>query len=94
MPEFCKVERDGAVTTITIDRPEVMNALHPPANLELEKVFDDFCADPDQWVAIITGAGDRAFSAAQQCALSGPARVATCRPLARHSATPHAPSPP
>jgi len=32
MPEFCKVERDGHVTTITINRPEVMNAIHPPAS--------------------------------------------------------------
>jgi enoyl-CoA hydratase/carnithine racemase len=63
MPEFCRAERDGRILTVTIDRPEVMNALHPPANHELEKVFDDFCADPDLWVAIVTGAGDRAFSA-------------------------------
>ena len=46
-----------------INRPEVMNALHPPANAELSEVFDEFAADPDLWVAIITGAGDRAFSA-------------------------------
>jgi enoyl-CoA hydratase/carnithine racemase len=63
MPEFCRVERDGRLFTVTIDRPQVMNALHPPANFELEKVFDEFVADPDLWVAIITGAGDRAFSA-------------------------------
>jgi crotonobetainyl-CoA hydratase len=63
MPEFCRVERDGRICIVTIDRPEVMNALHPPANYELEKVFDEFCADPDLWVAIITGAGDRAFCA-------------------------------
>jgi enoyl-CoA hydratase/carnithine racemase len=49
--------------TIVMDRPEVMNALHPPANIELGEVFDDFCADDELWVAIITGAGDRAFSA-------------------------------
>jgi enoyl-CoA hydratase/carnithine racemase len=61
--EFCKAERDGRLLTVTIDRPEVMNALHPPANLELEQVFNEFCADPELWVAIITGAGDRAFSA-------------------------------
>ena len=45
------------------DRPEVMNSLHPEANAELGAVFDEFAADPDAWVAIITGAGDRAFSA-------------------------------
>jgi len=40
-----------------------MNALHPPAHFELAGVFDDFAADPDQWICIVTGAGDRAFSA-------------------------------
>jgi enoyl-CoA hydratase/carnithine racemase len=63
MPEFCKVERDGHVLIVTIQRPEVMNALHPPANAELGRVFDDFDKDADLWVAILTGAGDRAFSA-------------------------------
>ncbi len=63
MPEFCRAEREGRVLVVTMDRPEVMNALHPPANFELERVFDDFVADPELWVAIITGAGDRAFSA-------------------------------
>lgn len=63
MPEYCKVERDGPILTVTLDRPEVLNALHPPANSDLEKVFDEFDADPGLWVAIITGAGERAFSA-------------------------------
>jgi len=63
MREFCATQRDGRLLTVTMNRPEVMNALHPPANAELEKVFDEFAADPDLWVAIITGAGDRAFSA-------------------------------
>ena len=61
--EFCKVEREGKLTIVTMNRPEVMNSLHPPANFELAKVFDDFAADPEQWVAIITGAGEKAFSA-------------------------------
>ena len=61
--EFCTVEKDGHITIVTINRPDRMNSLHPPANAELEKVFNDFAADPQQWVAIITGAGDRAFSA-------------------------------
>lgn len=63
MPEYCRVERDGRLLIVTIDRPEVMNAVHPPANFELEQAFDDFASDPELWVAIITGAGDRAFSA-------------------------------
>jgi crotonobetainyl-CoA hydratase len=61
--EFATAERDGHVLTVTINRPDRMNALHPPANAELEAIFNDFAADPELWVAIITGAGDRAFSA-------------------------------
>ena len=63
MPEFCSVEKDGHLFIVTIERPERMNALHPPANVELGEVFDDFAADLHAWVAIITGRGDRAFSA-------------------------------
>jgi enoyl-CoA hydratase/carnithine racemase len=63
MGEFCESERDGHVLTVTINRPEVRNALHPAANRELAGVWDDFQNDPELWVGIITGAGDRAFSA-------------------------------
>lgn len=62
MPEFCSVEKDGHVVTVTLERPERLNALHPPANAELGEVFDDFAADDDAWVAIITGRG-RGFCA-------------------------------
>jgi enoyl-CoA hydratase/carnithine racemase len=61
--EYCITESDGRILTVTINRPERMNALHWMANDELAGVFDAFAADPDLWVAIITGAGDRAFSA-------------------------------
>ena len=63
MTEFCKVEREGHLTIVTLNRPDVMNALHYPAHVELERVWNAFDADPEQWVAIVTGAGDRAFSA-------------------------------
>jgi enoyl-CoA hydratase/carnithine racemase len=61
--EFIRYEKKDRIARITINRPEVRNALHPPANVELSAAFDDFAADPDAWVAIITGAGDKAFSA-------------------------------
>jgi crotonobetainyl-CoA hydratase len=61
--QYCTVEREGRLLIVTINRPERMNALHPPANEELAQVFDDFAADAELWVAILTGAGDRAFSA-------------------------------
>ena len=50
------------ILTITIDRPEALNALDPPAHAELSEIFDKFSVDPELWVAIITGSGERAFS--------------------------------
>ena len=63
MGEFCSVERDGHLTIVTIERPEVMNSIHPPACAEMSSIFDDFEKDADQWVAIVTGQGEKAFSA-------------------------------
>jgi enoyl-CoA hydratase/carnithine racemase len=62
MPEFCSIEKANHIMTVTLERPDRLNALHPPANAELGDVFDDFAADDDMWVAIITGRG-RGFSA-------------------------------
>jgi crotonobetainyl-CoA hydratase len=59
--EFCRLDRDGAILTITIDRPEVLNSLHEDAHIELDRAFDLYAADPELRAAIITGAGDRAF---------------------------------
>ena len=61
--QYVKVDQDGPVTTVTLNRPEVMNALHSDAHFELDEVLNRFAADPGQWVAIVTGAGERAFSA-------------------------------
>ncbi len=62
-PRFIRVERRGAVLWLTIDRPDVRNALHPPASAELSQCWDLLEADPDLRVAVLTGAGDRAFCA-------------------------------
>ncbi|HEY9565125.1 MAG TPA: acetyl-CoA acetyltransferase, partial [Nocardioides sp.] len=56
------VRREGHLLEVTINRPDKRNSLTPPANDELDEVFDAYFADPDLWVAIITGAGDKAFS--------------------------------
>lgn len=61
--EFCKTDREGNVLIVTLNRPDVMNALHPPSHVELDEVFNNFASDPDLWVAIVTGAGEKAFSA-------------------------------
>jgi crotonobetainyl-CoA hydratase len=61
--KFVKYEKRGRVAWVTLNRPEVMNALHPPCHDELEQIWDDFARDPELWVAVLTGAGERAFSA-------------------------------
>lgn len=61
--QFIAVDRDGPVTTITLNRPDVMNALHSDAHFEMDDALNAFAADESQWVGIITGAGERAFSA-------------------------------
>ena len=63
MLDTIRVERNGHIVTITINRPEAMNAMTAEMSGALDAAFDDFNNDPDQWVAILTGAGDRAFSA-------------------------------
>ena len=63
MGQYSKVEIDGRSMIVTINRPEVYNACHPMANEELVAAFDEFHANPELWVAIITGAGDKAFCA-------------------------------
>ncbi len=60
---FHKYEKKGHIAYITINRPERMNAHHPPCFQEMWKVFCEFRDDPEMWVAILTGAGDKAFSA-------------------------------
>ena len=61
--EHVLVRRDGHLLEVTINRPESRNSLHPMANDELDHVFDAYFADDDLWVAILTGAGEKAFSA-------------------------------
>jgi len=61
--QYCTVADEGRLRIVTLNRPEVMNALHSEAHHELEKVWDEFAARDDLWVGIVTGAGDRAFSA-------------------------------
>jgi enoyl-CoA hydratase/carnithine racemase len=54
---------EGPVARITIDRPERRNALSWPVVAQLRRAFADAKADPDVRVVVLTGAGDKAFSA-------------------------------
>ncbi|MGH3167605.1 MAG: enoyl-CoA-hydratase DpgD [Trebonia sp.] len=58
-------EKQGHVAYVTINRPEVLNAMDLATHEELGGVWDDFEADDDMWVGVLTGAGTRAFSVGQ-----------------------------
>ncbi|MEU9272608.1 enoyl-CoA hydratase-related protein [Streptomyces sp. NPDC048251] len=57
------VDKYGHTTVFTINRPERMNSLGGTVMPDLEAGLAEFKEDPDQHVAVITGAGDKAFSA-------------------------------
>ena len=56
-------EKEGRIAIFTINRPEARNALSMQVRKELNDALLDFRDDPELWVGIITGAGDKAFSA-------------------------------
>jgi enoyl-CoA hydratase/carnithine racemase len=56
-------KRDGRLLIITIHRPEVRNCLNSPSCHELSAIWDEFDANPELWIAIITGHGEKAFCA-------------------------------
>ncbi len=56
-------EKRGKIICIAINRPEVMNALDFETVRELRKAFIDYRDDPEAWVCILTGAGNKAFCA-------------------------------
>ena len=58
---FVKLEKQGHVGVITIDRPEALNALNSQVLTDLEAVIDEVEGDGEIYVAILTGAG-RSFA--------------------------------
>ncbi|MGH1578895.1 enoyl-CoA hydratase-related protein [Planktotalea sp.] len=61
--EFIKAEKHGHILLVTMNRPEVYNAVHVDMHNEMADCWDEFAADQDLWVAVLTGAGDKAFTA-------------------------------
>src|SRR6202046_1278753 len=56
-------ERQGHVEVLTINRPEARNAINGPVSLAMSGFMDELAEDPDCWVVVVTGSGDKAFSA-------------------------------
>ena len=65
MNSFEKIlyDKRDRIALITINRPERMNAIDPQTSAEMHEAFGDFRDDDNLWVAVLTGAGERAFSA-------------------------------
>jgi enoyl-CoA hydratase/carnithine racemase len=61
--KFITVHSADHITTVTLNRPEVMNAINAEMHQELQDAFDAFAADTEQFICVVTGAGDRAFCA-------------------------------
>ena len=57
------IDKQGHTTIFTLNRPDRMNALGASLLTDLQAGIQEFQNDPDQYVAIITGAGDKAFCA-------------------------------
>jgi len=56
-------QKEGKIAIFTINRPEALNSINVQAARELHEAMADFRDDPELWVGIITGAGDRTFCA-------------------------------
>ena len=65
VPAFKNIiyEKRGRIACVTLNREERRNAIDPATSKELLDAFTDFQSDDEVWVAILTGAGDVAFSA-------------------------------
>ena len=61
--EFIRYEQRDHVATVTLNRPEVLNAIHPPMAEELADAWERIRDDASVWVGVLTGSGARAFCA-------------------------------
>lgn len=62
---YVRYEKNGRVAYITINRPEVLNALNLRAHEELRAIWDDFESDDSLWLGVLSGEGTKAFSVGQ-----------------------------
>ena len=67
MTDGLRLEVDGAVATLTLDRPSALNALTVPVKVALREALESLAADGGVRAVILTGAG-RAFCAGQDLA--------------------------
>lgn len=63
MSDLVTIERDGALALVTLNRPQAMNALSADLRNQLAQAVNALEADADIRVMILTGAGEKAFTA-------------------------------
>ena len=63
MADVATFEISGHVASITLNRPDSMNALNPELRYALSQHFDEVENNDDIWLAVVTGSGERAFCA-------------------------------
>jgi enoyl-CoA hydratase/carnithine racemase len=83
---------EDGVATVTLDRPEARNAISSALATELAEVFEPLSTNREVRAVVLTGAGERAFTAGScsgrsSGAPSAPCAAARCRPSRRSSAT-------
>jgi enoyl-CoA hydratase len=61
--QYLLMEKEGGIATVTVNRPDALNALNIAVFRELDEFFTEIGNDPEIRVVILTGAGDRAFVA-------------------------------
>lgn len=74
-----RYEKRGRMATVTIDRPDALNALDVESNDQMAAAWADFRDDPDVWIGVLTGEGDRAFCAGADLKSLIPARIEAAR---------------
>jgi dehydration protein DpgD len=82
--QYAIYEKKGHIGYMTINRPEVMNALHFDANVEMTEIIDTFKEDDDTWILIVTGTGERAFSTGNDLKATAAATARGQRPSMEH----------
>ncbi|MDT8449832.1 MAG: enoyl-CoA hydratase-related protein [Wenzhouxiangellaceae bacterium] len=73
------VERAGRVATVTVNRPDKLNALDAATITELNRAFEHLEADPEVRAVVLTGAGDKAFVAGADIG-----EIRACNPTRAH----------
>lgn len=82
--QYLLVEQRGAVTVLTVNRPDKMNAIHRASLEEIATAVRTFTADPSQGVLIVTGAGTKAFIAGADIGELQPLGPAAAEDISRY----------